>query len=431
MVSDRGGGVGAAELWAEGAAVSVSALRESEGVISIDPAVLADRTGDGVVDLAIRVHNAAGSLPSATVAARWSPGLGVVQSRWLDASTVSSRKPPPEPLPELPESTDPVTVVPQRVRFSGRGWAAHPALSSDGSELAFEVMRPDGNADVYSAIVGFSRALPATVVRGSEDPLSTARIYRNPQFRGSSLIAELSLHDGEFTLVDLDHERFEVAVASGWQRPVGASRLFEGPVTDSSSTRSRTAFSSDVSGSYDVFVLDAGKVSELAATPDSDERFPFMAGPAVVYQLGSGPTARVALRQGEGPERVLGPGVRPVIAGGDVVWFAPSATEWQVVGTDPVTGAAHRVLLDGVALPSAARPALTEDGAWLAVTRPEAPGSVFVVHGGGVTELVTGLGRCDDVVIARSPGRAVVAFTAASSERRRQVYVVNLMELTR
>jgi len=310
-----------------------------------------------------------------------------------------------------------------KVPFSGEGHAYHPVFSADGKYLAFEVNRYEGKIELFVARVDGDRADAASRVSlpgasGFGGDSVTVNAVWVPEggvvFEGSNVGGIYRLYFG----------LPGGGAASEMVKPNEVDGHLTFPTV--SPDGKKLAFVAKKTGNGDIRIREttSGRIVQVTDT-DKSESFPLFSsdGKEIMYTRKSDNTEDIFAVDlvGESEQSVIGGAgdqTRPIYAAdGRIVYFDSERAEgqWDLVVIDR-KGRGRTVLGENIRLPLRARPAISDDGNWVAYafdTPAKADRIVIArIDGSQKLEIKTDQSACGEPALATVEDRTVLAYTA-------------------
>ena len=319
------------------------------------------------------------------------------------------------------------SVQAAEVPVSAQGHAFNPKWSADGTHLAFEVNRFEGNIDLY--VVKVNNGAPVGTPSKVELPGGGS------SFGGGGSIAAGAIWHPQGTMI-FEGSSAGAAIRLYFWQPGGqrASQLLDNNQVSGDLTwptlspdGGRMAFVSDSTGDGDIYIwTQASNSVERAATSPFSEMAPGFdaAGGRLAFsRRNQGGEDLFVLDQGRSVPRIGGNGdqSRPVWVGDDsMVFFTNERGDdhWDIaVSRGPGD---KKVVARDVRLPLRATPAVSSDGRWVAwgSSVPEKAGKIYLtsVEQGKTVSVETGLVAVGEPALVTVSGRTWLAYTGLPSD---------------
>ena len=323
----------------------------------------------------------------------------------------------------------------------GAGQLHHPVFSPSGDYLAYEVSRPTGRVDLFIARVeGQEMTEGLRVPLPGVSPFSADAVRAmNGAWHASDLLVFEGRGSGDVRRL------FYYPPGAGMAAEFLPTTALQGSLTfpSISGDGSQVAMVAGHTGNGDIYTRETatGKVVRQTDT-ETSESFPSFSpdGTEILFSRAeSGTKSLVVKRLSEGVETPLltGPGhpTRPTYAGSEyVVYFDGSRGEgvWDLMSIALDGGEPTRIGTD-VRLPLRGRPAVSEDGDWVAFTSrdPDKARSVQLVmrDGSKARTIWTGHTACGDPALTERDGRVILAYTA-QSDREAESRFLEVLDIT-
>ena len=315
------------------------------------------------------------------------------------------------------------TTMAAEVNVSGSGHAQNPTWSPDGQWLAYEKNNLSNSVELW--LIKMDAGL-GSQPRQLRIP-GASRSFGG----GGSVVAAPSWTSKPQTMLFFEGSNAGGLLRVYYALPGSASPSelisstavsgnLSSPTMSASGTR--FAFSSDATGSGDIFSWDLANAPEVVASSPASENFPAFSadGDKLAFsRKGNGEDLFFWTASGQSGELSsdMGDQTRPVWAGDEVVYFSSErgGDHWDIRAVNG-TGGASRLVLRDVRLPVRSGPALTPDGGHVAaVSSDPVRGDriqIVALDGSGSVEIETGLVACGEPAVVESNGRTWLAFTA-------------------
>ncbi len=326
------------------------------------------------------------------------------------------------------------------VRFSGQGHAYNPAWSPNGRYLAFEVNNYDDKTDLYVSVLNGAIAEDARKVTlpGGGGPFGGSQVVVNPVWHPTNnIVFEGSNAGGQYRLY--------------FYQPTGAAAYEMIPTTEIKGDLTFPAFDakgnlmafvSDETGNGDIRIRDTNteKITTVMQSPGA-EMFPQFneAGTKILFtrkQNNSEDIFEVDIATGKESPVVGGAQdqTRPTYAAdGRILFFDNSRdnSQWDLMMVSG-PGGSKKLLAKAVRLPHRARPALSPDKQWVAVTfeDPAKANSVVLIRvdGSRSVTIPTRYTACGEPALGVQDGKLLLAYTALPTGTAdfRRLYVTDI-----
>ena len=321
-----------------------------------------------------------------------------------------------------------VSAVAGKVRFDGNGHVMHPVFSPDGKYVAYEVNRLAGAVDLFISELNGAIAKDGVRVTlpGGNAFSGGDRVAANPSWHPTGIIVfEGSNQGGQFRLYY--HQPVAGQAAEMIQSSQVAGHLTFPAI---SGDGSQLAFVAKETGNGDIRTRDtnSGDLKHVTETPGT-ESFPLFSSDnqMILFTRKHADTEDVYThRLSDGVEKqvVQGPGdqTRPNYAAADgrLVYFDGYRGEgqWDLMSVDENGGDAKK-LGRGVRLPHRARPAVSNDGNWVAWTYddPQKGNRIILskVDGSENREVFVEHTAVGEPSLTERDGRVLLAYTGLPS----------------
>lgn len=312
-----------------------------------------------------------------------------------------------------------------QVRFDGDGHVMHPVFSLDGKYVAYEVNRLAGAVDLFISEVkgdiaedGVRISLPGGSAFGGDD-----RVAANPAWHPQGIVVfEGSNQGGQYRL-------YYHQPSGGQAAEMISTTEVPGHITFPAISQDGAlmALVAKETGNGDIRTRDTstGKLSHVTQTPGS-ESFPLFSkdNEMILFTRKYADTEDIFTnRLADGMEKqiVQGPGdqTRPAYAADDsrILYFDGYRGEgqWDLMSVDESGGDAKKIAA-GVKLPHRARPAISEDGKWVAYAYddPQKGDRIMIsaVDGSKSVTVSTSHTACGEPALTEQNGRILLAYTS-------------------
>ncbi|MCA9567034.1 MAG: PD40 domain-containing protein [Myxococcales bacterium] len=328
------------------------------------------------------------------------------------------------------------------VRFTGQGHAYNPAWSPNGRYLAFEVNNYDDKTDLHVSVLNGAIAEDARKVSlpGATGPFGSSQVVVNPVWHPTNnIVFEGSNAGGQYRLY--------------FYQPTGAAAYELIPATAVKGDLTFPAF--DAKGNLMAFVADETGAGDIRIRDNNSSSITTVMSSSsaeMFPQFNENASKILFTRKHNNSEDVFEVDVAtgqesPVVggsqdqtrptyaAGGRILFFDNSRdnSQWDLASvTGP--GGTKKVMAKSVRLPHRARPALTPDGQWVAVTfeDPAKANSVVLmkVDGSKTVTIPTSYSACGEPSIGVQDGKVLLAYTAlpTGAADYRKLYVVDITD---